>query len=385
LGSDNFADREAASKRLAQAGEHVWEALFRAQSRSRDPEVRGRCRQLLEELNPRLFTEVGRLGNYQRQVNCMALSVDGRRLLTGGLDRTVRLWDVVTGNLLLNYQDSAGAVWCVALSSDGKRALSAAGMHQDNGDWERGTDFAIRVWDLSAGKMIGRLEGHTAELRSLAFSPDGRQALSAGWDQVIRLWDLETGKEVQRLTGHTAAIRQAVFTPDGQRVLSASRDRTVRLWDLRTGKERRRLEGHTDDVFTVVPTPNGRRALSAGADRTLRLWDLETGKELRRFEGHRTVIWRIALSPDGRYALSGAGCLSRGDQFYIPAGYDNEVRIWEVETGAEVYRLEGHTSSVMCTLFTSDGRQALTAGSDGTIRVWKTAFPVQSVIKEPRH
>jgi len=369
LGSEEFEKREAAAKRLEAVGELALLSLCRATGHA-DPEVRERARQLLQTIGTPIFRTVRLFEGHTLQVNCLALSADGRRLLTGSLDTTMRLWDVATGKELRQFPDQPGGVWAVALSADGKRGLSSAGMLQKDGNWVRGSDFTILLWDLEAGKVLRRLEGHTSELRSVVFSPDGRQALSAGWDKVIRLWDLESGKEVRRFEGHTDSVRQAVFSPDGRRILSASKDQTVRLWDAASGKETACLKGHNADVFTAVFTPDGRRCLSGGADKIVRQWDLASGKELRRSEGHSTVIWNLAISPDGRRALSVAGTAPRGDGFYQPSGMDYEVRLWDVESGKEVFALPGHTSSIMSVLFLPDGRRALTAGSDTIVRLW---------------
>jgi WD40 repeat protein len=380
LGDDQFDKREEACKRLEEIGEPALPPLRQALD-SKDAEVRQRAERVLAAIAKRVFREVGRLEGHTLQVNCLALSADGKRLLTGCLDATLRLWDVSldekgalkTGKELRTFKDQPGGVWCVDLSADGKRALSSAGMAEKDGQWVFGTDFSILLWDLESGKVVRKLEGHSREVRSVVFSPDGKQALSAGWDKEPRLWDLETGKEIRRFEGHADGVRRAVFSPDGRRALSAGKDGTVRLWEVATGKEVRRFEGHAADVMAVAFTPDGRRALSGGADMMVRLWDLETGKEVRRFEGHSTVIWSVAVAPDGRRALSAGGCRPRGNGFYVPAGVDQEVRLWDVETGKEIYGLEGHTSSVMSVLFLPGGRRALSGGSDKTVRLWSVA------------
>jgi WD40 repeat protein len=375
LGSERFAQREAATRRLAELGEAAWEALRVVATGTNDPEVRRRARQLVEDLTPQLFGEVRCFEGHAGQVNNLALSGDGRRLLTGSLDKSLRLWDVATGREAGRFPEQPGGVWCVALSADGKQALSGAGMVQQGTEWVRGTDFALRLWNAAAGVELRGFSGHTDECRSLALSPDGRRLLSASLDASVRLWDLATGKEICCFRGHTVGVRQAVFSPDGRRVLSAGKDRTARLWEVDAGRQLRLFRAHTDEVFTVAFTPDGRQALSGGADGVARLWDTSSGEEILRLEGHQTVVWTVAVSPDGRRALTGGGCRPRGDGYYAPAGTDYAVRLWDLRTGREGYRYEGHQGPVMRVLFSPDGRYAFSGSSDGTVRQWRVPAP----------
>jgi WD40 repeat protein len=370
LGDDEFAQREAASKRLKGIGEPALAALRKAAVEDADAEVRLRAQNVANAIASGLFGEPRVLQGHQGQVNVLAVSADGSRVLSGSLDGTLRLWDVAKQTELKSFADQPGAVWGADLSPDGKKALFGCGMIQKDGEWVKGTDFAVRLWDLEAGKELKKLEGHDGELRTVAFSPDGKRALSAGWDKVPRLWDLESGKELVKFEGHTGSVRSAVFSYDGKRVLTASKDKTARVWDAATGKELVKFEGHGDDVLCAAFTPDGKRAVSGGADALVRLWDVETGKEVRRFKGHSTVIWSVAVSPDGKWALSGAGCRPRGDGFYSPAGEDSELRLWDVETGVLLHRLEGPSGSVMAVRFSADGRTVAAGGSDRVIHVW---------------
>src|SRR5215469_8763331 len=198
--------------------------------------------------------------------------------------------------------------------------------------------------------------GHTGAVLSVAFSPNGQQALSGSSDKTVRLWDLHTGKCVRVLEGHTQGVWGVALSADGQAAISGSADNTVRLWDLHTGKCVRVLEGHTESVRNVALSADGQEAISGSDDNTVRLWDLHTGKCVRVLEGHTQRVWGVALSADGQQALSGSS--------------DRTVRLWDVRTGKCLRVLEGHTASVFSVAWPTDGQQALSGSADNTVLLW---------------
>ncbi|CAI2716970.1 caspase family protein [Nitrospina watsonii] len=243
----------------------------------------------------------------------------------------------------------AGAVTSVAFSPDGRYALS--------GSW----DATLKLWEIATGKEVRTFTGHTYLVTSVAFSPDGRYALSGSVDYTLKLWEVETGKEVRTFRGHKHGVTSVAFSPDGRYALSGSWDETLKLWEVATGKEVRTFTGHTSAVLPAAFSPDGQYALSGSQDNTLKLWEVATGKEIRTFTGHEGFVVSVAFSPDGRYALSGS--------------HDKTLKLWEVATGKEIRTFTGHTKhtkSVNSVAFSPDGRYALSSGGgDKTLKLWE--------------
>src|SRR5207302_1346037 len=155
------------------------------------------------------------------EVLCVAYRGDGRRLVTGGMDRTVRLWDVATGREVRTLGETAAAARVVAYSPD--RRWVAAGT-AGSGEGNAALLGEVGVWDAQTGKPIRFLEGHGAPVLGVAFGPDGEHVASAGYDQVAKVWSTRTWQKTAELSGHQAAVAGVAFSPDGKRVASASYD-----------------------------------------------------------------------------------------------------------------------------------------------------------------
>jgi WD40 repeat protein len=235
-------------------------------------------------------------------------------------------------------------VWALAFSPEGRTALS--------GSYDR----TLKLWDVATGKEVRTFAGHTSMVWSVAFSPDGRTALSGSHDETLKLWDVATGSEIRTFAGHTKTVSSVAFFPDGQSALSGSDDHTLKLWGLATGKEIRTFAGHTGAVNSAALSPDGRIVLSGSDDHTLKLWDPATGKEVRTFAGHRYQVRSVAFSPDARSGLSGS--------------YDKTVKLWNLATGEEIRTFAGHGDGVCSVAFSPDARSGLSGSYDKTVKLW---------------
>ncbi|MEE3371248.1 MAG: hypothetical protein VX346_18080, partial [Planctomycetota bacterium] len=161
----------------------------------------------------------------------------------------------------LTIKGHAAQVNSVSFSPDGIRLASASG------------DKTVKVWDVATGQEMLTLKGHNDVVLSVSFSPDGTKLASASIDKTVKVWDAATGQELLTLKGHNDFVLSVSFSTDGKRLASASADRTLKVWEAATGQELLTLKGHDANVYSVSFSPDGKRLASGSNDGTVKLWD----------------------------------------------------------------------------------------------------------------
>ncbi|HEY5434885.1 MAG TPA: serine/threonine-protein kinase [Candidatus Limnocylindrales bacterium] len=288
------------------------------------------------------------LQGHTAPVDAVAVSPDGRWVVSGSRDHTLRIWDPASGTCLRTLEGHTGWVQAVAVSPDGRWVVS--------GSWDK----TVRIWDPGSGACLRTLQGHTNWVQAVAVSPDGRWVVSGSGDGTLRIWDPESGACVQTLRGHTAPVDAVAVSPDGRWVVSGSSDKTLRIWDPGSGACLRTLPGHTDSVPAVAVAPDGRWVVSGSEDHTVRIWDPGSGACLRTLQGHTELVTAVAVAPDGRWVVSGSR--------------DKTVRIWDPESGVCLRTLQGNTGWVSAVAGSPDGRWVVSGGADKTVRLWQLGF-----------
>jgi len=297
-------------------------------------------------------------------VNSVVYSPDETMALSGGRnDQVAILWDLKSGKAIKRFSGHEGRIRRVAFLPDGKQILTGA------------EDGTIRLWDVNCATpsaqecntpvriFVDHVDG---EVKAIALRPNSNQFISASNDNTLKLWDISclqpTPQQCESPVrvfegGHTLEVNDLAFTSDGKRVLSSSEDATMVLWDVETGQPLKQFQ-HPDqaEIRGVAILPGDKQALSTGANPDIIRWDLETGQPIDRLRGHRGTVYFVSVSADGKRAIS--------------SGDDNTVILWDLEKDVPLTFLRGHGGYIRQVVFSKDESHALSASADTTIRLW---------------
>ena len=244
---------------------------------------------------------------------------------------------------------------CVAYSHDGRYLVTG------------GVDQHVTMWNADTGEMVQEFPGHSGTVFSVAFSPDDRQVASAGSDGTVRLWQVDNRQEIAQLADlGMSSIYWLCFHPDGEQIAFYTHEGIVN-WNTKADRDRDPnltvLAGHRSNVRSIDFSPDGSQLVSVGFDQTIRVWDVEMAEELRTFEGHSHAVVAVAYGPRGRCIISG----SHHNNLDKPC----ELMLWDAETGEVLHSLAEHQGGVWWIAIHPDGTRFAAGGMDGILRMWE--------------
>ena len=311
------------------------------------------------------------LEGHAERVNTLAFSPDGQQIASGAghpffewPDGEVKLWGIETGRESVTIEGHTEPVFSLAFSPDGTTLASTS------------RDRTVKLWDVSTGQLQRSLEGSGA---CVSFSPDGKMLAAGSKDKGLKLWDVASGQELATLAGHEQSVSCVVFSPDGTKVVTGSFDYTARIWDVAERKELLRCRAE-DYVTSVALSSNGAVLATCGIKETVTLWDIATGRKVSVLGTCVKGLNAVAFSSDGQLAAAGdEGKLTLLEPFAEPQVLDTEDWIWHlayspdgktlaaVASGA-IQLWDAHTNQLRATVADDriDGRR-IAFSSDGSL------------------
>ena len=298
-------------------------------------------------------------------VNALALAADCQTLASASDDKTIRLWDLPTGQARSILRGHSNFVKSVAFHPTQPHLLASGSK-----------DRTIKLWDTNTGELLQTLTGHQNQVNGVIFSPDGEILASCSADKTIYLWHHSTGKIITILKGHILGVNAIAFSPQAPLIASASADATVKIWNL-TGDLITTLTAHTTCVKALSFSPSGEYLATGGEDRNIHLWDVESHQILRTLSGHPWDISALIFA-DSPELLS--KILSKNLQpkarfnpqsnadILISGSWDKTVKLWHASTGENLDTLVGHTEAVNCIAVYQN--LIISGSSDATIKLW---------------
>ncbi|KAG2127929.1 uncharacterized protein EDB93DRAFT_181708 [Suillus bovinus] len=309
--------------------------------------------------HPIITTSVRAFEDHKGTVLAIAVFPDGRRMVTGSTDKTLRLWDLKNGLVLKNMEGHYDMVWTVVISRDEKIITSGG----DKGE--------LIVWHSVTGEFLTKpIKAHSWSIFSMDFSPDSKLLVTGSRDQTTKLWCTKTWT----LQGNPIACRSAVYcvrySPDGE-LLAIATFKDIQIWNPCTRDCIVIFQAAISPAnnISLVWTPNGRQLLSAGSgsDPTIRCWDSSTWNQIDDlWSGHTRFISAIVLNSAGTLVAS--------------ASHDTHVRLWRLSDRRTISIFK-HSSAVCCVTFSADGKQLLSGGYDKKVLEWtvpEDALPVDA-------
>jgi WD40 repeat protein len=318
----------------------------------------------------------------------LVFTKDSTKLISSSFDRTIKIWEVETGLCLQSWQLLA-PVYRIALSPDGQTLASSSNC----GD--------ILLWQVATGKLLTSLVGHSLTVVDVDFQLQGQLLVSSSFDSTIKIWDLTTGECLKTLIGHTQIVSCVKFNALGTQLVSSGLDTAIKIWDVESGECLQTIQDHSRTVIDVLFTPDGQQIISGSQDLTVRIWDRAKSQDWqcsKVLHGHENNIWSIALNSIGTVLVSSdqSGVLKFWDvasgqclrtfssipkavralafhpqkNLLASSSEDRQIRLWDLTSHQCLQTIPAHRMAIWQIAFSPQGDILASCGMDGLVKLW---------------
>ena len=281
---------------------------------------------------------------HQDGVLSIAISRNGKTIISGGRDGTVRMWNLKGQLLAQPFKGHKDVVTSVAISRDGKTIISGGG------------DGTVRIWNLKGQLIAKPLEGHESGVESVAISGDGQTIISGGNDGIVRIWNRKGKLIAPPFKGHEGDVFSIAISWDGKTIISGSLDGTVRIWDRKGQLIAPPFKGHKSGVASVAISRDGKTIISGYDDGIVRIWNRKGKLIAPPFKGHQSPVFSVSISTNGKIIITGGG--------------DGDIKMWDRNGQLLALPFKSDQGRVFSVEISRDGQTIVSGSEDGTVRIW---------------
>jgi len=340
------------------------------------------------------------LKGHSNAVEVVLFSPDNKFIYTGSQDKSIRIWDFVTGVQIISITGHSNWVSNLVFFQNGDRVLSSSWdkslkvwdrtlWHENSSSTNKNNhkervrtcniskdakfivsgaeDAKVKIWD-DKGNLINNITFHKGQVQSVRFSNDCKFVISNSSDGIINIFDVASGNII-----HSYEKKYCLycdFSPSGKQFFYSQLDpsfnpetfepckdnNSLYLCDTETGQLINRFEDHNGNINQAASSMDFKFIFTASDDRTVKMFEVSSGKCVKTFNGHTGDVKSVGVSIDGKLLVSG--------------GWDNSVKIWSIESGECIRTLIGHTNLVFLVGFSADTKWILSSSRDATSRIW---------------
>jgi len=311
------------------------------------------------------ITECITLSEDKESVRSVQYSPDGKKIVSGGSDKLVKVWNIDTNNCILTLYGNLNKVLSVSWSPDGEKIVSGS------------FDNSIRVWNANSGNMIQTIVPVKDPVTGVAFNPINKgenkyipKIVSCGYDNFIRVFNVNDSQELMKMKGYSHSSID--WSPDGNKIVAGSYGGYAFVWDAKNGNLLFRLEGHSNSVNSVSFSPDSSFIVSSSTDTSIKIWDAITGNLVftlidNKNKNENLLARSVSWSPDGSK---------------IAAGFSDYSQLWDINTKKCIAILKGHTKNVNTVAWSPDSCQIASGSDDGTIKIWNVSSLKQNLLAQ---